>query len=253
MPDLLPMLASSPSMLPISAVAGSHLDGVTGSCRCTRYRSSAARASEGRATLAALPPLPIRCSQWSPWPSVSIWPSLASTSSLTRKPGGVGEVQHEPQPLRGAQLPAAAPFEPLRHRLDGGPFPFAEHPHHRLPLRAVGTAHLEPGEWIGQRVALLDEPPVERAHHRQRIGHRSRRQVARETASSHWLCEVGPARPSAIAGTAAAGTRDRRSHPRPSAKTAPVRARARPTGSPARPPCGRRAGSLATRASTARR
>lgn len=34
------------------------------------------------------------------------------------------------------------------------------------PLRAVGAAHLEPGEWIGQRVALLVGTANKRARSR---------------------------------------------------------------------------------------
>lgn len=122
-----------------------------------------------------------------------------------------------------------------------------------VELRRPAASHLDGGEWVGQHMAPLDEPPV------QRVGvpttrrlpsaprGRPRRGAARATTAAVMR------RPIAREGSCDAGIRGRRWHPRRPATTARARARRSPAGSAVRHPWGSAAGSPSTRAGTAMR
>ncbi len=94
---------------------------------------------------------------------------------------GVGEVQHEAQPLRGRLTPAIGPLQAVSHNAEELPLVFGEGVR-RVELRWPAASHLDAGERVGQHVALLDEPAVQGVEYRQRIGGRARREVTREGA-----------------------------------------------------------------------
>jgi hypothetical protein len=100
------VMPGSPSSLPTNAMAGSHFAGVVGTPRWARYRSSAARANGGNATLARFSAV-----------ADHVQPSMAMSIDLDRaergadqlagaQSRGVGELEHEAQALRGRPLPA---------------------------------------------------------------------------------------------------------------------------------------------------
>ena len=109
---------------------------------------------------------------------------------------GVGEVQHEAQPLCGRLAPAVGPLQTVGDDPDELPLVLGEGVR-RVELRRPAASHLDAGEWVGQHVALLDEPSVQGVEYRQRVGCRARREVAREGAPRRrrpWLRCADPAR-----------------------------------------------------------
>lgn len=110
--------------------------------------------------------------------------------------GGVAEIQHETQTLRGRHRPAAA-FEPVGDGTHGFPLRTGERAR-RIERRAgSAAAHGHAGKRVKHHVVLAGEPREQRAQHRERVRGRARRQAARERPPSGGIARPrrpGPAR-----------------------------------------------------------
>lgn len=169
------VIAPSSLRLPATGVPGFHFSGVTG-------RPGSGRAPPAPWAAAHLAGLGTLADHFQPLVPMVVdfdLPQLGADQLLGAQTSGVGEVEHESQPLCRDFLPMVGPLQTVSDRAREAPFAVGERPAgvHRARPRAT---HLDPGEGVGQDVALLDQPAEHRAEHGQGVGGRPRRQLPSE-------------------------------------------------------------------------